>query len=596
MWQLVKPNWAVNAVVVGALIALGAIPAAGEAATKPTNGAVAFSGKRAGSLAIYTREAKGTGLRVIPTSGRSSYPAFSPRGRRLAMTRYGAFGSQIWLQYTDGSGQRALTTGPADTMPAWSSDAATVAFARGPKGQRDVYRISADGTGLVRLTQSSRNDEAPDWSVKNQIAFVRRNAKSSDIYSVDQAGGAPKRLTRSPEEDLAPAWSPTGRTLVYSKGRAGKRDLYTLTADGRHARRLTAVRGDEGEPSYSPDGSRVAFVHKYRGQRRVFIVKVRGAAIRSLPSRSRRVRRLTTSGSAPNLPSWQPASLDPVIAAAGDIACEPASPFFNAGQGVPGKCRQKLTSDQLLRMDLSAVLTVGDAQYEHGSAAAFQQSFDPSWGRVKSLIRPVPGNHEYEDSGAAGYYDYFNGAGVRAGPAGDREQGGYYSYDVGGWHVVGLNSECGQIPGGCGDGSPQVQWLRADLAAHPARCTLAYFHGPRFTSGRYGEESEDVKPFWDALYAAGADVVVSGHEHFYERFAPQTPDGAPDPARGLRQFTVGVGGKGAHPFVSQAPNSEARDNRVLGVVAFTLGDGRYDWRLARAPDGATVDSGSGVCH
>jgi 3',5'-cyclic AMP phosphodiesterase CpdA len=255
-----------------------------------------------------------------------------------------------------------------------------------------------------------------------------------------------------------------------------------------------------------------------------------------------------------------------------------------------------LTSDQLLRMDLDAVLTVGDSQYEHGEAEGYRQAFDPSWGRVKWLIRPVPGNHEYESPGAIPYYDYFNGPGVRTGPAGDRVQGGYYSYDVGGWQVVGLNSECGEIPGGCGPDSPQVQWLRADLAAHPARCTLAYFHGPRFTSGRYGNESDNVKPFWDALYAAGADLVVSGHEHFYERFAPQNPDGVGDAARGIRQFTVGVGGKGAHSFITQAPNSEFRDNRTLGAVAFTLDEGRYQWRLVRAPNGATVDAGSGTCH
>ena len=587
---------AVYTVALAALIALTVTPAAAQAATKPSNGAIAFSGKRAGSLAIYTRESNGAGLRVIPTAGRSSYPVFSPRGRRVAMTRYGSFGAQVWLQYTDGTGQRPLTSGPADTMPSWSPDATTIAFARGPKGRRDLYRISADGTGQVRLTLSARDDEAPDWSVRNQVAFVRRNAKSSDIYSVGPAGGAARRLTRSPQNDLAPAWSPTGRTLVYSKGRAGKRDLYTLTADGGRARRLTAVKGDEGEPTFSPDGTRVAFTHTYRRKRRVFVAKVRGRPLRSLPARSRRVRRLTASGSAPSSPSWQPANLDPVIAAGGDIACDPASPFFSAGVGVPGKCRQKLTSDQLLRMDLSSVLVVGDSQYENGTGDAYRQSFDPSWGRVKSLIRPVPGNHEYDTPQAAGYFDYFNGPGLRTGQAGDRAQGGYYSYDIGSWHVVGLNSECANIPGGCGPDSTQVQWLRADLAAHPTRCTLAYFHGPRFTSGRYGDESEDVKPFWDALYAAGADVVVSGHEHFYERFAPQTPDGASDPARGLRQFTVGVGGKGAHPFVSQAPNSEARDNRVLGVAAFTLGEGRYDWRLVRAPNGATTDSGSGVCH
>lgn len=583
------------AIALAALFAASA-PAAAEAAVKPTNGSIAFSGKSARGPVLYTRASNGTGLRVVPTRGQSDYPAFSPRGRRLAVTRYGPFGAQIWIQYLDGSGERALSSGPADTMPTWSPDAATVAFARGAKGGRDIYSQTADGTGLRRLTISARNDEAPSWSSTGAIAFVRRNAASSDLYSVPAVGGTPRRLTRSPKEDLAPAWSPTGRTLVYSTGSRGKRDLHLLTADGRHARPLTAVKGDESEPSFSPDGTRVAFTHTYRHKRRVFIAKVRGAPIRSLPTRSRRVRRLTTAGSASDRPSWQPSGLDPVIATAGDIACDPASPFFNAGQGVPGKCRQQLTSDQLLRMDLNAVLMVGDSQYETGKAAAYAQSFDPSWGRVKSLIRPVPGNHEYDDPGAAGYYDYFNGPGVRAGPAGDRVQGGYYSYDVGSWHVVGLNSECGRIPGGCGPDSTQVQWLRADLAAHPTRCTLAYFHGPRFTSGRYGEESDEVKPFWDALYAAGADVVVSGHEHFYERFAAQSPDGVADPGRGLRQFTVGVGGKGAHPFVSRAPNSEYRDNRILGAATFTLGEGRYDWRLVRAPDGATTDSGSGACH
>ncbi len=567
-----------------------------QAASKPDNGRIAFSGKRSGKRVLYTRQSGGRGLQVVPTGGRSAYPDYSPRGRRLALTRYGPFGAQIWIQYADGSGQRALSGGPADTMPTWSPDGTAVAFARGRKGGRRIYRQTADGSGLSRLTSSSRNDDQPSWSVKGAIAFVRRNAKSSDIYSIPQEGGRERRLTRSTQEDLTPAWSPTGRTLVYARGRRGARDLYLLTADGRHARRLTAVRGDEGEPAFSPDGTRVAFTHTYRHRRRVYIAKVRGRPIRSLPARSYRVRRLTTAGSASNRPSWQPVNLDPVIAAAGDIACDPDFEFFRAGQGVPGKCRQKLTSDQLLRLDLDAVLAVGDLQYENGTAEAFRRSFDPSWGRVKALIRPVPGNHEYYTPGASPYFDYFNGAGVRSGPAGDRYQGGYYSYDVGSWHVVALNSECEQIPGGCGPASPQVQWLRADLGAHPNRCTLAYFHGPRFTSGRYPDESENVKPFWDALYAAGADVVVSGHEHLYERYAPQSPDGVADPARGIRQFTVGIGGKGAHPFIGRAPNSQVRHNRVLGVLALTLGEGRYDWRLARAPDGGVKDSGSGVCH
>ncbi len=285
---------------------------------------------------------------------------------------------------------------------------------------------------------------------------------------------------------------------------------------------------------------------------------------------------------------------DPVIAAAGDIACDPASPFFNGGVGRPGLCRHKLTSDLLLRSDLSRILAVGDLQYEDGKLSAFLASFDPTWGRLKPLIRPVPGNHEYHDPGAAGYFDYFNGPGVAGGQAGERGRG-YYSFDVGDWHVIALNSEC-DLAGGCGPDSPQVRWLRADLAANPRVCTLAFFHGPRFTSGRYGDQSERVRPFWDALHEANADLVLSGHEHFYERFGPQTPDGVADPARGIRQITVGMGGKSRHGFVTVAPNSELRDNRTIGVAELTLRHGAYDWRLVAAPSGTTTDSGSGLCH
>jgi hypothetical protein len=323
-------------------------------------------------------------------------------------------------------------------------------------------------------------------------------------------------------------------------------------------------------------------------------MKLKGKPIRRLPSRGLRVRRLTTARSGAGAPSWQPAGLDPVIAAAGDIACDPQSSLFNGGVGQPRYCRQKLSSDLLLRSDLSRVLVVGDAQYEDGTLAQFQQSFDPSWGRVRPLISPVPGNHEYHTPGAAGYFDYFNGQGVATGPAGDRDKG-YYSYEVGSWHVLALNSECAEI-GGCGPDSPQGRWLRADLAAHPAACTLAYWHGPRYTSGRYGDMSDRVRPLFDAAYAAGVDVVLSGHEHFYERFAPQNGEGGADAARGVRQFTVGMGGKGPHGFVTVAPNSEFRTASVIGVLEMTLGEAGYDWRLVRAPTSSIADSGSGRCH
>ena len=583
-----------TAVLTLAVLVPAAPAPAASAAEQPRNGAIAFSAARAGERVIYTRRPDGRGLRLLGTGGRSDHPAFSPRGRRLAFTRYGPLGAQIFVSYLDGTGFRQLTSGPTDTMAAWSSSGAELIFVRGSRGQRDLYRISADGTVLRRFTASRRDDESPSWSITDQVAFVRRGGDSQDIYSIGASGGAVRRITHSRHPDLHPAWSPTGRTLVFTRGPAGRRDLYLARADGSRVRRLTRVPGEEGDPSWSPDGSRITFTHSRSGARRLYLMKLKGKPVARLVARSRRVRRLSTSRSAARAPSWQPTGLAPVVAAAGDIACDPASPFFNGGAGQPGLCRQKLTSDLLLRSDLSSILIPGDLQYEDGKLPAFLASFHPTWGRLKPLIRPVPGNHEYHDPGAAGYFDYFNGPGVDRGQAGERGSG-YYSFDLGSWHVIALNSEC-EFAGGCEDDSAQVRWLRADLAAHPTVCTLAFFHGPRFTSGRYGEQADRVRPFWNALYEANADLVLSGHEHFYERFGPQTPDGVADPARGIRQLTVGMGGKSRHGFVSVAPNSERRDNSTIGVAELTLRQGAYDWKLVRAPTGAIADSGSGQCH
>jgi hypothetical protein len=577
----------------GAALAFLVLPAGGASA-QVRNGAIAFSAKRAGDRALFTRSPDGSQLRFIQTGGRADHAVFSPRGRRLAFTKYGPLGAQIWVSYLNGVGLRQLTPGPSDTMPGWSPTGEDVVFARGAAGARDLYRMRADGTVTVRLTASARNDESPAWSVRNEIAFVRGESPEGDIYLVPSGGGPARRLTRSRNDDASPAWSPTGRTLVFARGKRGRHDLYVIRSDGSRLRRLTRVPGDETDPTVSPDGTRIAFTHRSEGVQRLYVMKLRGKAVTTLPRRSRRVRRLTSGRSAARNPGWQPAGLDPMLAAAGDIACDPASSAFNAGAGIPGLCRQKLTSDLLLRRDLDGILIPGDVQYENGTLQAFMQSFDPSWGRLKPLIRPVPGNHEYGVPGAAGYFDYFNGPGRHSGPAGNRGEG-WYSFEVGRWHVIALNSECQHV-GGCGPDSPQLRWLRADLAAHPSTCTLAYFHKPRFTSGRYGDGAEDVRAIWDVLYASGADVVLSGHEHFYERFGPQTPSGAFDPARGVRQFTVGMGGRSRHGFTAVAPNSELRDNRTLGILELTLREGRYEWKLVSAPTGEAADAGSGSCH
>ncbi|HWH54300.1 MAG TPA: metallophosphoesterase, partial [Gaiellaceae bacterium] len=242
------------------------------------------------------------------------------------------------------------------------------------------------------------------------------------------------------------------------------------------------------------------------------------------------------------------------------------------------------------------VLPLGDNQYECGGYNAYLQSYDPTWGRVKSITHPVPGNHEYQTSGgtdcdpggnASGYFTYFGSA---AGPPG----GGYYSFDVGEWHVIALNSNCSAV-GGCDHGSPQEEWLRADLQSHSNACTLAYWHHPRFTSGSVGDDSS-VAAFWEDLQSSGVDVVLNGHAHGYERFAPQ--DGAEnyDPARGMREFVIGTGGDDFHAFAISKPLSETREDDTFGVLTLTLHSTGYDWRFLPVVGRSFADSGSTSCH
>jgi acid phosphatase type 7 len=570
------------------VVPAGAAPGRGEALE---NGSVAFAGKRLGKPVIYLREPDLSGLRIVPTDGWAGDPAVSPGGRRVAFTRLGSDGSQVWTTYPDGTGLTQLTSGPLDAGPDWSPAGDAVAFAHGAVGGRDIYTVTSDAISVRRLTYSDSDDHSPAWSVSQRIAFVRGSRGAGDIYDVSALGGEARRLTRSVADDSSPAWSPTGRTLAFARRGRGGSDLYLLSADGSRKRRLTSLPGNETEPAWSPDGRWIAFAHRRAGKRRVYLLRMGRAPVGRF--RSRRLRALSSASHEARSPQWQPAGLDPVVAAAGDIACDPLSADFGAGLGSGTFCRQRQTSDLLFRMDLAAILGLGDLQYEDGELWKFQQSFHASWGRLAPLIRPVPGNHEYDDPGATGYFDYFNGPGQYTGPAGDRDRG-YYSFDLGSWHVIALNSECRHV-GGCGAGAPQEQWLREDLRSHPATCTLAYWHQPQFTSGRNSARGA-MLPAWTALYEAGVDLVLNGHEHFYERFAPQTPEGAPDAARGIRQITVGTGGRSRFKSVTLAPNSEVRENRYYGVLKLTLHESSYDWELITAPTGRVADSGTSSCH
>jgi len=235
------------------------------------------------------------------------------------------------------------------------------------------------------------------------------------------------------------------------------------------------------------------------------------------------------------------------------------------------------------------ILVLGDLAYDAGSASQFANCYDPSWGGVKDRTHPVPGNHEYGTGGARAYFDYFGAA------AGDPGKG-YYSFNAGEWHIVALNSNCAEI-GGCGTGSAQEKWLRADLIANPTRCTLAFWHHPMYSSGdTHGSHIDRVGDLWNTLYQYGAEIVLSGHDHLYERFSPQDASSSRDTSTGIRQFVVGTGGKGLYSFGGGIANSEVRNDRTFGVLRLILRPAGYDWEFVPVSGSSFTDSGSGTCH
>ena len=263
----------------------------------------------------------------------------------------------------------------------------------------------------------------------------------------------------------------------------------------------------------------------------------------------------------------------------------PATPQIFVGAGDIASCATAHAgaTAQLLDGIPGTVFALGDNAYPNGSNDDYAACYVPTWGRHKKRTHPVPGNHDYDVRGAGGYFDYF---GVAAGERG----AGYYSYGLGDWHVIALNSNLEMSVG-----SLQERWLRADLAAHPTRCTLAYWHHARFSSGTTHGSDTETQPLWQALYDAGADVVLSGHEHNYERFAPQTPDGTADPARGIREFVVGTGGGGAYRLGPPIANSET-GRAEYGVLQLTLTSQAYRWQFIPVPPSSFRDSGSAACH
>jgi hypothetical protein len=267
------------------------------------------------------------------------------------------------------------------------------------------------------------------------------------------------------------------------------------------------------------------------------------------------------------------AASDPVLVGAGDIAnCS------TTGDEATAKLLDNISG---------TVFTAGDNAYGSGTSTEFKNCYDPTWGRHKARTKPSVGNHEYYTAGASGYFNYFGAA------AWDPKKG-YYSYNLGKWHIISLNSMCEKV-GGCGSTSPMVSWLKQDLSANPRACTLAYFHHPLFSSGHHGSSTK-MKPSYQVLYNKNADVVVTGHDHDYERFAPQRPDGTLDTARGIREFVVGTGGTNLRSFSHIEPNSQVRNASTHGVLKLTLHSTSYDWKFVPVAGKTFTDSGSNACH
>jgi acid phosphatase type 7 len=296
-----------------------------------------------------------------------------------------------------------------------------------------------------------------------------------------------------------------------------------------------------------------------------------------------KVSQKQTSGATRAAEETKPGKPEPktyVLVGAGDIAgCSSL-----AGAAATAKLIEQIPG---------TVFVAGDLAYDRGTAEEFSKCYDSTWGKFKDRTRPAPGNHEYGSPGALAYFAYW---GERAGPRGK----GYYSYDLGKWHVVALNTNC-NAPGvgGCGAGSEQEKWLKKDLEQHANSCIVAYGHYALFSSGflRMHAVHPELRDLWRDLYAAHADLMLAGHEHSYERFAPQDPDGHHDPENGIRELVVGTGGRSHYPMGQAAPNSEQRNADTFGVLKLTLSLEKYSWEFipVDAEDGFH-DSGEGTCH
>jgi hypothetical protein len=439
-------------------------------------------------------------------------------------------------------------------------------------GGSSLGTTTADGSGNWTFPVTSLSDGSHSLTATAADPVGNASAASSArTITVDTHGPAPTVTAPTGNTDGQP-------TLSGSAGTAA-RDSSSVTIDihsggsvaGPIAQTLTATVAGNG--TWSAKATLLLPIGSY-------------------------VARVTQTDSAGNSGSGDGPTftVQPTIAAAGDIACPPGVARSTSA------CHYAATSDLLVGNGYHQVLPLGDNQYNEGTIGQYQNAYDPTWGRVKAISHPVPGNHEYisPSTTAQGYFDYFDGVGVNDGAAGPRGKG-WYSFDIGTWHVIALNSNCwdATAPVSCAQGSEQELWLLSDLAAHTNQCTLAYWHHPRFTSGNAPGISDAafMDQIWKDVVAGGVDLVLNGHAHGYERFAPMTANGtATSAAAGTREIVAATGGDDFQSYGSPKAASEVINNSTFGVLRLTLRSGAYDWQFVPEAGSSFGESGSTNCR
>ena len=495
-----------------------------------------------------------SGLSGPPVSATLSYYSQSTGSTRTAVRLVTGDWSEDTLTYTN--------------KPAYGSIVSTTgALTAGTRASADVSSVvTGNGSYSFALTTTataSRYADSREAANPPQLILTQNDVTPTPVEtSASPTPSATQSTTPSdPATPTSTATSTTSATATQSTATATPTSTATTTGTPTATATGTPTATATGTPTATATGT---------------------------PTTTR-----SSTSPAPTGTTSAPPPADPVIAVAGDIACDPDDANFNGGAGTTGKCRMKTTAGLIQNMKPTAVLALGDEQYNSGSASDFLASYDKSWGLVKSLTRPVVGNHEYGTSGAGGYFGYFKTA-ATGGTSCLSHCRGYYSFDIGSWHVVAINTECSRIDGGagCAVGSPQEVWLKNDLATHAAQCTLVFGHRPRWSSNSFA--SADIAPLVNAMVAAKVDVYLAGHSHSYERFAPMNASGGAS-STGVTQIVVGTGGSFYTGFGTVVANSSVRKSNIFGVLKMTLKATGYTWSFVADPATPFTDSGSRSC-